>query len=125
MTLRHSPVPWYLNFTYFDWKPVGWHVAGKAKGSTVPLFEHMEHTPLSDQTIADLQYAVHAASVHDELVAALEGQARLTCYYNGHGQDQDEPSPNNRHEPLWMHYLTKEARAALAKARGEAPVADS
>lgn len=52
------------------------------------------------------------------LVEALEEQARLTAYYNGQS-DGDKPDPNDSSQPLWKHYLSPKAEAALVGATTE------
>lgn len=52
----------------------------------------------------------------DELLAALEKQACSTAYYNGHS-DGYKPHPNGG--LFWENYLCVEARAAIAKVKGQ------
>lgn len=61
-----------------------------------------------DHTIAALRQ-------RDELLEALERQACLTAYYNGHSGGY-KPHPNGG--LFWENYLCAEARSAIAKVKG-------
>ena len=90
-----------------------------------------QHTPgalraaeilLGEQGITGERFVRAYATVIDretaapELLAALEKQACLTAYYNGHS-DGYKQHPNGG--LFWQNYLCPEAKAAIAKAEGE------
>lgn len=61
---------------------------------------------------------IHLAEAKFQLTTAkeaLEKQARLTAYYNGHpnGDAQFRPSTSAPERPIWEHYLCDEARDFL------------
>lgn len=67
---KHTPGPWYINWTRLSGNVIGFHIADAVRGSTLPICEHYGNPTLNSSNEAEANARLIAAA--PELLAVLQ-----------------------------------------------------